>query len=235
MMSQRFVGFYTRGSIMTAIKPERFISPFRILLGAVALGLLSIGIASAGAPQKADVFLFDGSGPVGEAMLVRTPNGVHTKIWTTGLDPSAVYTVWWVIFNYPQFCTDVIDGIDGCNGPDLFFSPGVAGCVIWATGHPIGPDGTGYFAASLNEGDTSGDQPFDPGTGPFDIPGCNGGLHDSEVAEIHVVLRTHGPIVPSLVYEQMGTYAGGCNGTPPFFDDVPPCGDQQFAVFLPLP
>jgi hypothetical protein len=160
----------------------------KVLIAATAL-MLCVS-ASAGPPEKDGVvLLFPAFGPeVGDAQLVRTPNGVQINISTSGLEPYAVYTVWWVI-DY-------------------------GACVQWATGHPVGPSGNGQFSARLNVGDTSGDQP----------EGACPGLEDPQNQVIWAVLRTHGPRIPGRVYEQMGTYNGGC--------DENICTDDQIVVFL---
>ena len=193
---------------MFRIRNKSF-APTHFGLSIVAASLLFISGVSAAPPEKTNVIKF-GTGPVGEAMLVRTPNGVHVKIWTTQLEPSSVYTMWWAI--------DV-------GGPDF--------CVMWGAGHPIGPNGTGYFAANLNEGeewDFPRPDELDLAAGPCD------GLKDAENQRIWVLLRTHGPIIPGLVDEQMSTYLGGCipdrdPENPPDPDDPHFCEDQQIAFF----
>ena len=60
-------------------------------------------------------------------------------------------------------------------------------------------------------------------------------------AEIHMVLRSHGPAVPGIVNEQIGSYVGGCPTTLPYgfppFSEVPDaageCGDIIAAVHKP--
>ena len=194
------------------------------LRGYASLSLITVvsvlGVrALAGQPQGANVYAPFGCdlaagecNDVGDSMLVRSARGVTMNIWTTGLEPHSVYTVWWVIFNNPAACAA---GAGACVGPDLG-NPDVNGCVQWATGHPIGRNGIGNFSASLQEGDTSGDQP-NPA-----LSGCGVGLVDADAAEVHLVVRTHGEIIPELVYEQMSTFLGGC--------DVNVCADQQFAI-----
>jgi hypothetical protein len=144
---------------------------------------------------------------VGHSNLVRNKHGVTMNIFTTELDPGAVYTVWWIIFNEPENCPEA-----GCSGADLGTTNGA---VIWATGHVVGNDGFVNLSAHLSEGDTSGDQ-------PFPLPGNDVGLVDASKAEIHLVVRTHGDPIPGSVYEQLSTFLGGC--------DDNTCADQQFAV-----
>ena len=56
------------------------------------------------------------------------------------------------------------------------------------------------------------------------------GLQDSMAAEVHLVVRTHGPAVPGQVDEMINTFNGGCSDTFP----NEPCQDLQFAVFAPV-
>ncbi len=46
---------------------------------------------------------------------------------TSLLTPDAAYTVWWVIFNYPEHC------VDGC-GPDDLGNVDAKTAAIYATG-----------------------------------------------------------------------------------------------------
>jgi hypothetical protein len=193
----------SKGNMMFRIRNKSF-APIHLGFSIVAASLLFIGSASAAPPQITDVISFATGEDVGDAMLIRTPNGVNVKIWTTGLDGSAVYTVWWVI--------------DADKGPPSF-------CVSWATGHPIGPNGTGNFSAHLTEGEAWTEEepgPANGGAGP-----CPG-LVDAENQTIWVVLRSHGPIIPGIVDEQMSTYLGGCVDDP---EDPNFCEDQQIAFF----
>ncbi len=56
-----------------------------------------------------------------------------------------------------------------------------------------------------------------------------GGLQKPMSAEIHFVVRTHGPAIPGKVDSMLYTVNGGCEGAFP----NPPCSDVQFAVFKP--
>ena len=147
------------------------------------------------------------------ATLRRNKNGVTANFKTSGLDPGA-YTLWFVVFNNPGDC----EGEEGCNEPDLFIEA-VKGEVLFATGHVVGNNGKGNFSARLNEGDNSGSV-----NSLFGIPD-NDGLRDSQAAEIHLVLRTHGPALPGMVNEQIGSYTGGCVEND--------CEDILAAVFPP--
>jgi hypothetical protein len=44
-------------------------------------------------------------------------------------------------------------------------------------------------------------------------------------AEVHLVIRTHGGHLPTLVDDQIGSFEGGCG--------VNPCVDEQFSIHMP--
>jgi hypothetical protein len=194
-----------------------------IIGGAVALLALGIASASALAPQPSQPFYFGDpdqspGDPVADAsaQLARTPNGVHASINTHDLDPGA-YTAWWIIFNNPGGC------VGGCGEDDVFDAggnPRVGGpanpSVARAAGHVVGGSGVASFGGSLNEGDTS-EALFGPG------------LVDSSVAEIHMIVRYHGPVVPELMPGMIHSLMGGCVGGDGSFE----CFDPQAVVFLP--
>jgi len=163
------------------------------------------------------------------ARLTRYENGVTMAISTNDLNPGDVYTVWWVVFNAPENCSDgvcnaddilvVEDGIvpRDADGNRLMNMDGIANANISiqhaAGGYSV--DGTLNTSASLGEGEVPGIV-----VGP--------GLLDAETAEIHLVVRTHGPMVEGAFADQISTFGGGCE---PF--DALPCEDVQFAIFQP--
>ena len=155
--------------------------------------------------------------------LVRTDKGVTMTIHTSDLQPGAAHTVWWAIYNHPEECTTpyVCD-------PRLDFPS----TVLNATGHVIGNNGVGNFAAHLREGDTSGLSL------PVDFPGDAVGLVDARTAQILVGVRSHGQPIPGMVKEQTSMYnGGGCHdleSDPPAFDPTDACEDEQVTtVFVP--
>ena len=185
--------------------------------------LLSAAVVSASASSRStgDIHTFRDSNNVdipvddqedtGTGTLVRTGSGVSANLHTTDL-PAGAYTVWWIIFNNPGECaTD-------CNGSDLG-NPDVGGSVARATGKVVGPDGKGNFSAHLNVGDTS-EALFGPG------------LTDSLGAEIHMVIRYHGPVVAANMPAQINSVGGGCVGSGGDFEFG--CYDPQ-AVAFPTP
>jgi len=135
--------------------------------------------------------------------LVRTNDEITMTIHTSELEEGAAYTVWWVIFNNPGSCES------GCGLDDLFRA-GVDASVLWATGHVIGNNGVGNFAANLGEGKPKGQVLFGPG------------LQDAEGAEAHFIVRSHGQPIPGLVAQQIHTFGGGCS--------INACADVQFGI-----
>jgi hypothetical protein len=219
-----------RRSIMRAPSKKRWTI---VIAAAAGFALVGSQVATAGgaSPQPADVFEFDGGAVVGHASLTRGQNGVKLKVttqvsgqldnfgdllgvdWTTG-DAS---TVWFVVFNNPDECDD------GCGEDEVLKAAGeledpgnnAAGVgVHFGNGHVAGGEGF-HSAARLKEGDMSGLL--------FGM-----GLKDAMTAEVHAVLRSHGP-ADELTGQQLSaalhSVDGGC--------EVNICGDAQAAIFKP--
>jgi hypothetical protein len=189
-----------------------------------AIALLTLTVAGAALAQTAvtttevSAFYFDQApfvpaDNVGETVagswssLRRTSDGVTVNIPTSDLTPGA-YTIWWIIFNNPEFCSD-----GACDGGDIFAAPfepmfnddgtvgtpGVVAQVNRAGGNIVGDNGVGNFGGGLNEGDSS--------EGLFPGPG----LVDASKAEIHIIIRYHGPVVAEYMPAQVHTVWGGCD------------------------
>ena len=211
------------------------------LLEAEDLNMMSDGITSntaaitdmAGATSMVEVTTFENPDetPIpmdqretrGTAMLTRTATGFTIAVNTTGLTPGTAYSNWWVIFNNPTAC-----GEDGCTMMD-FMNPDVEASVLNATGRVADTNGNATFNAHLPLGlirtnRTPGGQERHR-LGP--------GLQNSMEAELHYVIRCHGPANanPGARVEQFSIFLGGCltNDNPAGF----PCFDAQLAVFLP--
>ncbi len=138
-------------------------------------------------------------------------DGVTYNILTSNLDPGAAYTNWAVVFNVPGECT-VPCGMD-----DLVPNTAVNASVFWAAGEVIPNSSTGVanFSAFIPEGEP--DEDIEVLFGP--------GLVDTEEAEVHVIIRTHGQPIDGLLYEQLNTVGGGCG--------INDCFDQQGIGFVP--
>lgn len=158
--------------------------------------------------QTANVVDLNTGVPVGgAATLIRTNNGVRARIATSGLDQNAAYTVWWIVWNNPSLCSAP------CGPDDL----GIAGnSVFYAAGFVTGSDGTANVTADAEAGEL-------PAGIDVLIPG---GLQPGRGlrAEIHMVVRSHGPITPGSVATQIGSFDAACAV----------CSDQQAVAFPPV-
>jgi hypothetical protein len=183
--------------------------------------------------NKQTVVIFDVVNGVeaGTSTLHRNNNGITVNFKATGLIPGHAYTVWWVIWNNPENCNTP----GACEDIDFGNADAVQVELMYATGHVVGNSGKGNFGAHLNENDASGTiNPL------FGLP-TYGGLADAQKAEVHMVLRSHGPKIPGIVNEQIGSYLGGCPqafpyGFPPFSeipDEAGECGDIYASIHQP--
>lgn len=127
-------------------------------------------------------------------------------------------SVWWVIFNNPDAC----DG--DCAVEDLFVDD-VMAAVQSGGGHSVGGSGKAGLAGHLSEGEVTNEHPAFQG-GP--------GLLDARGAEIHLVVRSHGPVQPGNNHQMYNSFEAGCmdflpQGVMP--EEKGECADVQFAVF----
>ena len=191
---------------------------------AVVVGMVFPVQAEARA-TKADVLTDPGEVKVGHAKLKRTASGIMFDLHTTMLGPDVAYTIWWIVFNNPEAC------VGGCGGDDLG-NADVEGSVLFATGRVANAWGEGWFTAFLPKGfvrlnrTETGRERHRLGPGLQNVKG----------AEIHLVIRGHGPALSgAALVEQLATFNGGCIN-PPGGGDVENdnCIDVQFAVF-PVP
>jgi hypothetical protein len=103
--------------------------------------------------------------------------------------------------------------------------------LLYAAETVVGESGRASFGGSRRAGDTSGSL-LALLTG-MPTPG----LEDARTAEIHFIVRVHGPVVPELMPGMIHTFGGGCVGMPANGILGPPgdfeCHDPQFAVHQP--
>jgi hypothetical protein len=123
--------------------------------------------------------------------LTRTATGIASTVSTSNLSPGAAYTMWWVIFNNPEFC------VGGCDEED-FSNPTVNASAFFADGEVIGLNGLGNFSAQVGIG-----QLPNPNQVLF-----GNGLFNPLTAEVWNVVRDHGPA--SSDPAQLTTFNGGC-------------------------
>lgn len=170
----------------------------------------------------------NGMAVIGEAQLKRQARGITAKYRTDGLIPGHTYTLWWVIWNKPENC---IAYPGPCDAPDFAIADEVAVEVMYAAGRKANGKGEAVLTAHLNRDNASGTI--------NDLFGLSsyGGLHDPYAAEVHLVLRSHGPAIPGQLDDQISSYLGGCTVFLPDFTEVPDeegeCADLHFAIFQP--
>jgi hypothetical protein len=170
-------------------------------------------------------------GPVvkeAESTLVRMEHGLYATFSAVELEPGDAFTMWWVIFNQPENCTDSKCGFDDVFSFDEmgdviktevgarqwnFPAHAITGFALGrASGSVVDTNGTAEFRAHLPVGDA---HEFDFGPG----------LLNPLTAEVH----THSQMIPGLLHEQLNTPWGGCpEGWP-----KDPCKDVQVAIHLP--
>ncbi len=177
----------------------------------------SRSVAATGASQQTspvnttpDGFILGPEVPGAYATLIRNKNGITTNVHTTVADAGA-YTLWWVIYNHPENCTNP-DDTYSCeyDEPDI---------VVNATGH-VSSGGNLNLSAWVGIGG--------PYSGEIIYDGPDDSLTNPTGAVVLLVVRYHGPAIPGMIPTQINTYLGGCPE-----DSGAPCADEQLVLFAP--
>lgn len=196
----------------------------RVLVAALLLSMLTAAPASAGGKtrQRSNLYDFSTAEQIdgAHARLVREDDEVEARVRTSGTPGDAV-TLWWVVFDDPGGCVggggaalcgeaDVISAFGGNNAADV--------TVIHADGDVTNRRGINRFRAELG---TSG-------PGGHEVLIGDGTVDNPTTAEIHLVVRTHGPASTdeATLYAQLSSFGGGCDPV-----TEAPCMDTQFAIF----
>lgn len=200
----------------------------RFLVLLMVLGLMLIAAApSAGAKATDNSPLqnFSDDSLVGKGAhttLQRTADAVSDKIRSRNLIPGNAYTVWLVIFNDPSGCSDP------CGENDLDDLTGDPS-VIWSgAGGIANPAGNLNMSGYLSEGNPQGYQQLFTDLGVPDP-----GFVDAEGAEIHNIVRDHGPATGNP--DQVSTFEGDCTPASSFGlgSGTYECEDVQFSIHMP--
>ena len=136
----------------------------------------------------------------GASKLVRTDTGVSAELVTTGL-PAGAYTCWFVVFNNPEQCALYDELGPGSCGLELSdFLPASEGGTTgfgfaFADGKIVDESGMATFGGHLKQGDVLMN----------DFLELDEVLEDPRTAEIHLIVRYHGPAEPGRIYEQTHT------------------------------
>jgi len=217
-------------------------------IGLLALALVTFSQAASAAPKdKVDVLdgatLDDPSQepePIAGAfsMLDRTDQRITTKVRTRAR-PGHAHTLWYVIFNAPQRCSD-----GGCGDDDVFVDPSdhsagfnaaqiaaTRASVVWGNaGAVANRAGRLKLEGALGTGEVpDGPRQVVIGRGEDGalVPlGVATGLENPHDAVIIAVLQDHGAAHddPELLEQQLTSFQGACNSA---------CEDAQIAVHVP--
>lgn len=210
---------------------------YLMILAALALMLAALTPASARSNNATRTYapvtwFTEPDRAIGSSMLVRTDDAVRYWFATSELQAQEAITIWWIVFNNPDGCSDpcspddiFIDG-DASLGFDLEAVAASDAVGGYSTGKLTNAHGWVVMTDRLEAG-AVGDEII-VGEGPI--------LKDARTAEVHLVARTHGPAIPGLVDDQLASYGGGCEtfflpGTYP--TGVGGCSDIQSSIHLP--
>src|SRR5262250_2569864 len=149
----------------------------------------------------------------GAVGLNRTRNEIRGRVNVTELNPNSAFTLWAAVFNRPEGCTTTPAGPVHCSAADFSPVPNPARSSAFNIGAFVtGVDGSANVSFNISSGV--------PPEGAFVLWG-QGGLFDNGVrpgfdagngfgAEVHVVIRAHGPIIPAAIAAQLSQLNGGC-------------------------
>lgn len=148
------------------------------------------------------------------ASLTRTSGGISAAVRAHGLPAGHAVTMWLVSFNHPEYCTD-----DVCDEDDVLPPPGNSDAGVglhFLDGQVVNAQGDALFIGTLANHNN-------------DYAVFGPGIEDAFHAELHIVLRSHGPASDhhDILTAQLNSMNGGCDPEPPHA----PCQDLQFAVF----
>ena len=156
------------------------------------------------AVQSSDHYVFNQEQKVdGVTFLVRDLDQqvVRANVISRALEPNYAYSIWWAVFNNPQYCVEP----DHCSINDLERfggDPRVNASVFWGGGIVADGDGNGSVSLELRCGRTERE---------LFAGSKNYGLRDITTAEIHVVLRSHGLAgATGSLLEQLGKADSAC-------------------------
>lgn len=122
---------------------------------------------------------------------------LNADLTSTALVPGDAYSIWWVIFNFPRFCAEPYQ----CAGSDIAGSSRAWASAIWGGGFVADEFGDANTSLGLVRGKTRREV----------LSGTNVGLINIRRAEVHIVLRTHGPAgIAGPVANQIGTANDAC-------------------------
>ena len=219
------------------MREKKIMKPTTLVVAAIAILVATIAAPAVAAPTRnattSPVTWFtEPDRPIGVSTLVRSAEGVRMKYTTSELGAREATTMWWIVFNNPDGCSDpcspddVFVNGDASLGLDLAAIAASDAVAGYSTGRLTNSQGRVTMTDRLAVGALEDEVIF--GEPPI--------LKDAMVAEVHLVIRTHGPAIPGLVAEQLSSYGGGCEvfhlpGTYPV--GLGGCSDIQSSIHLP--
>ena len=163
----------------------------------------------------------------GAVRLNRTRNEIWGSVHVTELNPNSAFTLWAAVFNRPEECLTNPAGPVHCSSADFVPVPNPARGSAFNIGAFV--TGATNGTANVSFRIPSGAPPEGVfvlwGQGGLFDNGVKPGLHEGNGfgAEVHVVIRAHGVIIPGSIADQLSQFNGGC---PPNM-----CGNVQVAPF----
>ena len=193
-----------------------------VTLAAVAALIFGSMAPAGAATDNQDLSWWDGEPADNGAHTTLNRNNVTASAHVRGLPAGHAVTIWGVVFENPEYCIVA----NACTGADVDAAFGEVGdpaidlTVAYAGGGVVNADGNLNTKSGIF-GDVPGETVL-IGDGTVDNP---------DTAEIHFVVRSHGPHQPGS--GDTSTYLGGCTaeldpGTVPSAEGE--CSDLQFTV-----
>ncbi len=153
--------------------------------------------------EVSDLFAIGTTNKVnGGVILIRDFHNrvINATMTTSAAVPDAAYSMWWAVFNFPQFC--IVPRM--CSSADIGSpdrDPRVKPSVFWAGGFVADSYGSANTSLRLVPGRTNREV----------FAGTDFGLISVRGPEIHLVLRTHETAgVAGPVAQQIGTAGEAC-------------------------
>ncbi len=172
-----------------------------LALGLIVFGGMPVLGQGPGVERGAMNQVAANAGESGTYQLVRSRAGAAATVQARRLTKGFAYTAWIAVFPDPSACLDD-DGEAGCGPND---EQQGRGFLKNLGGAIAGGNGSLNFASGYT--------------------GFSGAM-----AEIHLVVRCHGPSIPGLIPEMISTPNGGCNAGQP---NVGLCGTILLAILNP--
>lgn len=126
---------------------------------------------------------------------------IHANVTTNALEPDFAYSIWWVVFNNPQYCASPY----ACASSDLEINggdPRIKASVFYGGGMLADGGGSTNTVMTLLPGKTKRE---------LFAQSRDWGLRNIRKAEIHVVIRSHGLAgIAGPVSKQIGTGNEAC-------------------------